>query len=83
MKLRIASSGVVIELTGDAGGLADAFDMVLTRAEDIGELLGVLDSVAEDDGDGGVGNTQGGPDDDDPGGTAVDRLLSEAGIASG
>ena len=82
MKLRIASSGVVIELTGDAGDLADAFDMVLERAAGIGELLGVLDSAEDGDDTDGGDDDPGGPGDDDPAGTAVDRLLSEAGIST-
>ncbi len=82
MKFAISSAGVRLHLeAATAEDLADALDAVLSRAEGIGELLGELDSV-DDDG-GGIGPTQGGPDDDDPGGETVNRLLAQAGLSSG
>ena len=82
MKLKISSSGVVLELTADTpDAMSDGLDCLLARTEGIRRLLEALDALGDDDEDDSDDDTQ--PDDpgDDGGhGVDVDALLTQAGI---
>ena len=87
MKLRIESTGVQIALTLEVDTSADfgaGLGVLLDRAADLKLLLMALDGDSNDDDndDTDSDDGDGGPD-DDPSGTAVDRLLSEMGIGTG